>query len=124
MSVAHTEEDLERTYRAFEESIREMQSAGFFKITLASPEDQNKIIYPPTPGEPEAAATLRAQKETVVAKINIPLTEGQQEVWVEQQLGDEAAAAYNLSSDIRLTGALDVKALRQAIQQLLSLIHI
>jgi len=118
MSVAHTEEDLDRTYHAFEESIREMQSAGFFKITLASPEDQNKIIYPPMPGEPEAATTLRAQKETVVAKMNVPLTEGQQEVWVEQQLGDEAAAAYNLSSDIRLTGALDTAALQQAIRQL------
>ena len=45
----------------------------------------------------------------------MPLTEGQKEVWVEQRLSDGAAAAYNLSSNIKLAGALEVKHLQDAL---------
>ena len=47
VSVAHTEEDLDITYRMIEETIREMQTAGFFQITVAETENQNNIVYPP-----------------------------------------------------------------------------
>lgn len=111
--LAHTEEDLDFTYRVIEESIREMQTAGFFQITLKETVDQNKIVYPPN-----RLAVIEDKKEYLKQGIKkkIPLTEGQQEVWIEQRLGNEAAAAYNMSSDIRLKGKLNIENLEQAVK--------
>ncbi|HFC00760.1 MAG TPA: aminotransferase class III-fold pyridoxal phosphate-dependent enzyme, partial [Phaeodactylibacter sp.] len=111
MTVAHSEEDLDFTYRVIEETIREMQTAGFFSITVAEREDQNEIIF-----FPQKIATNGAAKSS--KKKTVPLTEGQQEVWIEQRISDEAAAAYNLSSDFLLEGKLEIDALRKAVQQL------
>ncbi|MEL6925417.1 MAG: condensation domain-containing protein, partial [Bacteroidota bacterium] len=114
ISTEHSEEDLEKTYRAIEESIREMQTAGFFKITVADADAaQHKIVYPPSVDSP----TVKAAPGSTSAEV-LPLTEGQKEIWVEQQLGHQAAAAYNLSSDIELKGELHIELLEQAIQQL------
>lgn len=116
VTVAHTQEDLDKTYQAIEETIRLMQTAGFFKITVAEIVDENKIIYPPNQNN-----GLNGTKNGTVVngkKKTVPLTEGQQEVWIEQRLGNEAAAAYNLSSDFLLEGKLEIEALRKAIQQL------
>ncbi|MEM9917682.1 MAG: amino acid adenylation domain-containing protein [Bacteroidota bacterium] len=115
VSTAHTEADLDHTLKMMEESIREMQTAGFFKMTVAHPEDQNHIVYPPML---KAEAKVEAVAE--VTKKKLPLSEGQLEVWVEQQLGAEAAAAYNLSSDIRLEGPLDHRLLEKALQRLVA----
>ena len=112
MTVAHTQEDLDKTYVAIEETIRLMQTAGFFQITVVEVVDRNKIVYPPNQKNELNEANLTSEKKIV------PLTEGQQEVWIEQRLGDEAAAAYNLSSDFLFEGNLNIDALRKAIQQL------
>ena len=116
LTVAHTQEDLDKTYAAIEETIRLMQTAGFFKITVAEVIDENKIIYPPN----QTQQLNGAKNEVTVndKKKTAPLTEGQQEVWIEQRLGNEAAAAYNLSSDFLFEGNLNIEALRNAIQQL------
>ncbi|MFK8103091.1 MAG: amino acid adenylation domain-containing protein, partial [Saprospiraceae bacterium] len=47
VSTAHSEEDLDFTYRMIEEIIKEMQTASFFKITLAEVEDHNQIVPSP-----------------------------------------------------------------------------
>ncbi len=115
ISTAHTQEDLDFTYDMIVETIREMQTAGFFPLTVAEDApDTNVIIYPPDKCE-------RRKKELADLGVDLtekkkwPLTEGQKEVWVEQRLSDGAAAAYNLSSNIRLTGSLDVKNLQDAL---------
>ncbi len=48
----------------------------------------------------------------------IPATESQQEIWLAVQMGDEANLAYNESLCLRFVGALDVEAMRSALQQL------
>jgi amino acid adenylation domain-containing protein len=48
----------------------------------------------------------------------VPTTESQREIWLSDQLGIEASLAYNLSVSLRLGGALDVEALRAALQEL------
>ena len=48
----------------------------------------------------------------------VPLTEEQHEVWFASQMSAEASAAYNESSTVRLIGALNIAALRQAVRQL------
>ncbi|MEM6965468.1 MAG: amino acid adenylation domain-containing protein, partial [Bacteroidota bacterium] len=75
----------------------------------------NKIVYPP---RQQQNVILNGTPAPKGKKKTVPLTEGQQEVWIEQRLGSEAAAAYNLSSDFLFKGNLNVDALRLAIQQL------
>ena len=49
----------------------------------------------------------------------VPLTAAQSEIWLACQLGgDDASRAYNESVSLRLSGAVDVAALRTALEQL------
>ncbi|WP_327144863.1 non-ribosomal peptide synthetase [Nocardia sp. NBC_01327] len=57
-------------------------------------------------GRPVLAARIRPDR--------IPLSPAQQRMWVMNRL-DPESAAYNISVALRLTGALDVPALRQAV---------
>jgi acyl carrier protein len=50
----------------------------------------------------------------------VPLTDGQQEIWLATQFGDDASCAFNLSNTVRLKGPLDVERLRAAIQALVN----
>ncbi len=115
ISTAHTQEDLDFTYDTIVETIREMQTAGFFPLTVAEDApDTNVIVYPPN-------RCAQSQKEMADLGVRMnekkksPLTEGQKEVWVEQRLSDGAAAAYNLSSNIRLAGPLQITDLQRAL---------
>jgi iturin family lipopeptide synthetase A len=49
----------------------------------------------------------------------LPLTEMQQEVWLETQKGEEASCAYIESYVMHLRGALNVEALRNAVQSVI-----
>ncbi len=111
LSVAHTEEELDFTYRMFEESIREMQTAGFWPISAGNVAVESQVIPVPS--------SSRQVQQAEEGKEGVPLTDGQKEVWVEQQLGDEAAAAYNLAGDLHLHGSLDITVLEKAIRALI-----
>ncbi|MFC7302485.1 non-ribosomal peptide synthetase [Cognatiluteimonas weifangensis] len=50
----------------------------------------------------------------------VPTTEPQREIWLADRLGTEASLAFNLSVSLRLRGALDVAALRGALQDLVA----
>ncbi len=115
VSTAHTQEDLNFTYDTIVETIREMQTAGFFPLTVAEDApDTNVIVYPPNKSD-RPQKNLMDLSVPMNEKKNRPLTEGQKEVWVEQRLGDGAAAAYNLSSNIRLAGPLEPEDLQHAL---------
>jgi len=47
----------------------------------------------------------------------LPMTEPQSEMWAAVQMGSEASCSYNQCFPLRLTGRLDVEALRGALQQ-------
>ena len=48
ISTAHTQEDLDFTFETIVETIREMQTAGFFPLTVSEEApDTNAIVYPP-----------------------------------------------------------------------------
>ena len=63
---------------------------------------------PPAAYDPFAQALLRV----------VPTTEGQREIWLADHLDREASLAYNEALTIRLEGALDHAALKQALQAL------
>ncbi len=97
-STAHSEDDFELVARGFEESVRQMQQGGFF----------------PEP----ALGGLHAAEPEHGAELEVPLTEGQLEIWLAAHLGADASRAYNLSSFLRLGGPLCLDSLRAALQQL------
>jgi len=92
LSTAHTEENIEHVILAVKESVVEMQEKGFL---------------PPYP-----------ISTTDSKPIKVPLTEAQKELWFLAQMDDEASRAYNESRTIRLRGAFNLSALRQAVQEL------
>ena len=48
----------------------------------------------------------------------VPTTESQREIWLADQLDQDASRAFNLSVSLRLHGRLDVECLRLALQEL------
>ncbi|MFT6706360.1 MAG: amino acid adenylation domain-containing protein [Flavobacteriales bacterium] len=114
MTLAHSEADLDHTFLMFEETIREMQTAGFFPITVAEISIENKIVGAPL------LYGLDCLSNATAIKKKIPLTEGQKEVWVEHQLGSAAAAAYNLSGVLQFEEELNIDLMRKAVQQLVN----
>ncbi|MEZ4887302.1 MAG: amino acid adenylation domain-containing protein [Chitinophagales bacterium] len=133
VSTAHTDEDLEFAFNAYKAAIQEMFDRGFFEPYGG--EDLNLIVGSPrhlggsenfgngskTLQTVEATTSNPLQllpKSATVGKVSIPLTEGQTEIWLSNQLGNGASMAYNLSSQIRLEGDLNQPALERAIEKL------
>ena len=100
ISTAHTDEDFERTYKAFEEAIQDMYDAGL--IEPWEGEDLNVVVPP-----------------KVRRHADYPLTAGQEEIFVTDQLGKEASLTYNVGTEIRLEGELKREALEAALRQLI-----
>ncbi|GAB0107625.1 non-ribosomal peptide synthetase [Nocardia sp. JMUB6875] len=68
---------------------------------------------------PGSATGARPQLVAGVRPARVPLSLAQQRMWVLNQL-DPESPAYNIPMVIRLTGALDVPALRQAVEDVLT----
>lgn len=104
LTTAHTDADLERVVRAFEESATEMRAGGVL------PEGRNERAgqRPSLPAtEPEFIASA-------------PMTEPQLEVWLSDQLSEEASCSYNESFTLRMRGSLNQAALKQAIHRVIA----
>lgn len=120
LSTAHTTADFERTYRAFEEAIQEMFALGLMEPWEG--EDLNVIV--PVPGN--ASQLLENQQNKLAAlpekipaePIEVPTTEGQQEIFLSDQFSPDASKAYNIATEIRLEGAFDPEKMWAALQAL------
>jgi amino acid adenylation domain-containing protein len=103
LTTEHSDADLDRIVRAFEETIAEMQAGDAL----------------PVPGEP--VAEPEGQPVTAgVSAAEAPVTESQMEILLSAQLGPEANCSYNESFSLHLRGALNEPALRGALQNLLN----
>jgi amino acid adenylation domain-containing protein len=103
LTTAHSDKDFETIVRAFEESAIEMQEAGLFS----------------EPGGRVPAVAV-ARKPTREETKKIELTESQREIFLAAMLGEEASCAYNESFSIRLSGELQIEALREAVNELVA----
>jgi amino acid adenylation domain-containing protein len=101
----HTDEDFQRAYEAIEGAIQDMFEADL--LEKYEGEDLNIIQ--------EMPAHLQVNQ----ASGEMPLTEGQKEIFVSAQFGDAANLAYNIGTEIQLDGALKVADVEQAFQLLL-----
>jgi len=106
LSTAHTDADLEKIIAAFKESVFDMQAAGFF----AKPTGAEQPVL-------AAAATAAAPSGTVQ---EVPVTEPQLEVWLSDQLSDDASCSYNESFTLHMRGKVNEAALKDALRQLVN----
>ncbi len=107
LTTTHTEADVEKIVRAFEESVAEMQNAGFFS-------KQDAVV----PASVRELASVSSASGS--AHEEVPFTEPQLEVWLSDQLGEEASCSYNESFTLHLQGTLNEGALKNALQQLVN----
>lgn len=98
LTTAHSDDDIARIVRAYKEAVAEMQAAGFF------PEKKTAISAP--------------ERSADGPVVTVPSTEPQREIWLADQLGQDASLAYNESVSLHFRGELDVGALRHAVRQL------
>ncbi len=98
-TTAHTDGDFDHVIRAFVDSVREMQDAGFL------PASSDPSHVPP-------AAYPRFD--------SAPTTEAQREIFHAVLMGDEANCAFNESNIIRFTGSLDKPALKAALHDIIT----
>jgi hypothetical protein len=107
LSTAHTDADLAHLSRAVEETVAELRAGGFLpERTHAAPIGDRTGVAPPL--------------EPVECANRLPLTEGQQQVWLAAQMTAQASVAYNESMSLYMRGALDLDALRRAVAQLVA----
>jgi amino acid adenylation domain-containing protein len=109
LTTAHTDADIERIVRAFEETVAEMQGGGFLPESAGKP--------PAVDVEEQPVAVAAAQSSE---PVEIPMTESQLEVWLSDQLGPEASCSYNESFTLHMRGRVNEPALKQALQQVVS----
>ncbi len=92
---AHTDADLDHMVTAFVEAVHEMQAAGFLPASTTTTD-----VRPPA-GFPRSDSA--------------PTTEAQREIFHAVQMGDEANCSFNESNVIRLSGELDISAMKAAL---------
>ena len=94
LSIAHSDEDIERVKRAFIEATTELAEAGFF------PTPDKKVIEEPTAG------------------LRIASTDVQRGVWLSSQFDKQGSCAFNEVTSLTITGEVDHDVLKQAIAML------
>ena len=99
-SVAHTDEDWMRVAEAYKASALEMRDAGLL-------------------GAGERGAAGAAPSSSSNEERTVPLTPGQQEIWLVALRGTDASCAYNLCSTVQLRGNLDADSLEAAFHDLI-----
>ena len=100
LTTSHSDADIEDIVRAFRESAIEMRQAGFFE-----PAGSGDIAVP------APAAEKIGREEACQA----PVTESQLEVWLSDQLGEEASCSYNESFSLHLHGKVNEAAFIRAL---------
>jgi len=101
LTTEHSEADIDRIVRAFDETIAEMQAGG----VLPLPQSQTSAGHP---SELTVAAGLSASEA--------PLTESQMEILLSANLSEEANCSYNESFSLQMHGELDESALQDSLQ--------
>jgi acyl transferase domain-containing protein/glutamate-1-semialdehyde aminotransferase/non-ribosomal peptide synthetase component F len=102
LSTAHSDADLEKIINAFKETVFDMQKAGFF----AQPSSEH-IASP---------VVLETSHEI----HEVPVTEPQLEVWLSDQLSDDASCCFNESFSLHMRGNVNEDALKDSVRALIN----
>jgi amino acid adenylation domain-containing protein len=117
LSTAHSDEDIKNIMEAFKASLGEMRAGGFFSSGNSSTHSKqtDSQLNLQSPRKCEEAAD---DEHCIAQNKRLPLTSAEMEIWLEARKGDHASCRYNESQNVWLTGILDLKALRRALQSL------
>jgi|GEM_PF-552479 len=111
ISTAHTNEDIEFLISKVKETVVEMRAGGFLGEAPVNADENGHKTIAPRPIEKETVATGARQ---------VPLTEGQKQLWTLAQMDPDASRAYNESMALHLRGPINLSALRSAVQLLVN----
>ncbi len=111
LSTAHTDGDLERIVAAFKESVFDMQAAGFFAKPSGAEQPVARAAIASAAATPGAGSGIAHE---------VPVTEPQLEVWLSDQLSDDASCSYNESFTLHMRGRVNEPALKDAMRQLVN----
>ncbi|HEX2271663.1 MAG TPA: amino acid adenylation domain-containing protein, partial [Pyrinomonadaceae bacterium] len=130
LSTAHTDEDVDKIVAAVKETIAEMRAGGIIPHpTSDSPKGDGPVKY--SIDDPFrnlatsfSASSAAASAETPAAEATeanasvreLPLTEGQKQLWFLARMGGEASVAYNLSLTLEMRGPFNLKAMRESLR--------
>ena len=143
LSTAHNDEDVAFVFEAFKESVAEMRAGGLLTGTQSQTttgplsfvaaeqrlDDAVQTTYPsePAPHEATVSASVFNKETAAPSPVEaaepvqaVPLTEGQKEIWLVTQLGEDASRAYNESITLSMHGSLNLAAMRTALQGVVS----
>ncbi len=108
LSVAHSEKEIERIIDAVRNTVIDMQAGEFLPAPSAA-QSNEKV---------RATETVNSEDDQS-GIVTVPLTEAQKILWITAQKDDDASAAYNESTILRLRGPLNLGALRHAIRRVI-----
>lgn len=97
LTTQHGDAEIAAIVAAFEDSLDLMRRDGMLPGTAA------ESLPPDMPAAPSA--------------IELPLTEAQSEIWLSDQTGPEASAAFNESVSLTLDGDIDASRLAETVRQ-------
>jgi amino acid adenylation domain-containing protein len=107
LSIAHTDQDMDRVLEAFQESVEEMQNGGFLPPSTEALKSDGA-------GSPLMAA------RRMDGLRRVPIIEAQREIWLASRLSDMASCAFNESTILHLRGPLDMEAMRLALHGIIA----
>ncbi|MFK7934174.1 MAG: aminotransferase class III-fold pyridoxal phosphate-dependent enzyme, partial [Saprospiraceae bacterium] len=142
VSTAHTEADFSKALKLVERTLTEMldnglmdryegedlndiyvrEGAGLLNFqSLVNLDDASNHLRTTSEQLPNYLGTKIEDEDSLTDKnVYPPLTEGQQEIFLNHQFSEEAAKAYNIGTEIKLAGQLNEKAFFTAIQLLIN----
>ncbi|HEV7326050.1 MAG TPA: amino acid adenylation domain-containing protein [Bosea sp. (in: a-proteobacteria)] len=97
LTTQHGEAEIAAIIAAFEDSLDLMRRDGMLPGT--------------------AAESLPPDMPATASEIELPLTEAQTEIWLSDQTGPEASAAFNESVSLTLDGDVDALRLAETVRQ-------
>ena len=130
LCTAHTDEDLDRVFAGVCAATTALRRGGLIPAPAGGPatgggasRDEAAVVAPSPSSSSSSSSAADADADAGAERREdgvrvLPLTEGQRQLWIESQMGEAAGRAYLESLSIRLHGALDVAALRGALQAL------
>ncbi len=142
LTMAHTDDDVDRIIMACQESIRELQKVELLPNSRTCTHSPDELLSPKPSHDsrdlaykksfvysPQKVVDLKERDQIENSKVNsvseirvnqrFPLTEAQMEIWLASQMGDMASCAYNEPFILSLHGPLDLKVLEVTIQEIL-----
>lgn len=114
LTTAHSEADIEQIITSFQQSIAEMQADGMLpgipELSASCLDSEHVATLP------QSAAGTAVGHDALTA----PVTEAQKEIWLSDQIGEDASCSYNESFSLSLKGWLNETALKEALDEVIN----